>query len=144
MKLITVIEAPSNLGLKPSAAGKVPGVYRFPQAIRATDLYSHLAIDEIKRVDAPDYSPMSIQQRASATRRLSGVMQLTYHIPSSKRCVMHVFHWSSVVIAASFRDRLWHCGGWVVMGCCLLMVIRISRHRKLRRQVARRGWIWLW
>lgn len=56
-KPITVIEAPSNLGLKSPALGKIPGVHRLPDTLKATGLYSRLEVMAVHRVDAPAYRP---------------------------------------------------------------------------------------
>lgn len=54
---IAIIDAPSNLGLKPPAPGRAPGVIRLPEALRAADLVARLNALEAGRVAPPPYSP---------------------------------------------------------------------------------------
>jgi arginase len=54
---IVVLDAPSNLGLRPPAPGKVPGVYRLPAALRAQGLLARLGALDGGRVVPPAYSP---------------------------------------------------------------------------------------
>ncbi|WP_082639012.1 arginase family protein [Lysobacter antibioticus] len=54
---LVVIDAPSNLGLRPPAPGVEPGVRKLPEALRATGLLQRLRADDGGRVDAPPYSP---------------------------------------------------------------------------------------
>lgn len=54
---IVVIDAPSNLGLRPPAPGVEPGVRKLPEALRATGLLQRLRAHDGGRVDAPPYSP---------------------------------------------------------------------------------------
>ncbi|MGH8081780.1 MAG: arginase family protein [Lysobacter sp.] len=54
---IAVIDAPSNLGLRPPRPGVEPGVRRLPEALRATGLVQRLRARDAGRVEAPKYSP---------------------------------------------------------------------------------------
>ncbi|MEH6415919.1 arginase family protein [Pseudomonas sp. CGJS7] len=54
---IAVIDAPSNLGLRPPRPGVEPGVRRMPEALRATGLVERLRAHDAGRVEAPTYSP---------------------------------------------------------------------------------------
>ncbi|MGO1001353.1 arginase family protein [Lysobacter sp. CA196] len=54
---LVVIDAPSNLGLRPSAPGVEPGVRKLPEALRATGLLQRLRARDGGRVEAPPYSP---------------------------------------------------------------------------------------
>jgi arginase len=54
---ITVIGAPSNLGLRPPAAGRAPGVYRLAQTLRERGLVSRLGATDGGTVTPPPYSP---------------------------------------------------------------------------------------
>ena len=54
---IAVIDAPSNLGLRPPRPGVEPGVRRMPDALRATGLVQRLRGRDAGRVEAPAYSP---------------------------------------------------------------------------------------
>ncbi len=50
-----IIEAPSNLGLRPPAPGREPGVRRMPDALRAAGLHARLAPAAVRRVEPPPY-----------------------------------------------------------------------------------------
>ena len=54
---ITVIDAPSNLGLRPPAAGRAPGVYRLAQTLREQGIVSRLDAKDGGTVTPPHYSP---------------------------------------------------------------------------------------
>ncbi|MGO1070521.1 arginase family protein [Lysobacter sp. CA199] len=54
---IVVIDAPSNLGLRPPRPGVEPGVRRLPQALRAAGLARRLRARDAGEVAAPAYSP---------------------------------------------------------------------------------------
>ncbi|MBT2745957.1 MULTISPECIES: arginase family protein [unclassified Lysobacter] len=54
---IAVIDAPSNLGLRPPRPGVEPGVRRMPDALRATGLVQRLRARDAGRVEAQAYSP---------------------------------------------------------------------------------------
>jgi len=54
---ITVLDAPSNLGLRPPKPGVVPGTYRAPAALRARKLLERLGARDGGRVEPPAYSP---------------------------------------------------------------------------------------
>ena len=54
---IALIEAPTNLGLKPPAEGREPGVRRMPDALRALGLHEALGAESVERVEAPPYRP---------------------------------------------------------------------------------------
>src|SRR5687768_1867749 len=54
---IALLDAPSNLGLRPPAPGRIPGVYRLPDAIRVHGLLERLGAHDAGRVPAPPYSP---------------------------------------------------------------------------------------
>lgn len=56
-RTISVIEAPSNLGLMPPASGKAPGAAQAPSALKAAQLASRLRAVDGGRVDAPFYRP---------------------------------------------------------------------------------------
>jgi arginase len=55
--VIAVLDAPSVLGLRPPAPGKVPGARRLPEALRANRLLERLAAGDAGRVDPPPYAP---------------------------------------------------------------------------------------
>ncbi|MBN8735545.1 MAG: arginase family protein [Xanthomonadales bacterium] len=51
-----MLDAPSNLGLRPPQPGVEPGVNRLPEAIRATGLPERLRVQDMGRVLPPAYS----------------------------------------------------------------------------------------
>ncbi|WP_200957167.1 arginase family protein [Lysobacter sp. Root690] len=53
---LVLIDAPSNLGLRPPRPGVEPGVRRMPDALRATGLLRRLRAHDGGRVEAPAYS----------------------------------------------------------------------------------------
>jgi len=53
----TIIEAPSNLGLRPPRAGAAPGVRRLPEALAAAGLPAALSARWGGRVAPPPYAP---------------------------------------------------------------------------------------
>jgi arginase len=55
--MIAVLDAPSVLGLRPPAPGKVPGARRLPEALRSNRLVERLRARDAGRVDPPPYSP---------------------------------------------------------------------------------------
>lgn len=55
--MITVLDAPSVLGLRPPAPGRVPGARRLPEALRGNRLVERLQAADAGRVDPPPYSP---------------------------------------------------------------------------------------
>jgi len=54
---LTVIDAPSNLGLRPPAPGKEPGVSGMPDALRRWNLEERLGATDGGQVKAPPYDP---------------------------------------------------------------------------------------
>ena len=57
MSRISIIEAPSNLGLKPPSPGKEPGVVRLPQALKQAGLYQRLQANLAGSIAPLPYSP---------------------------------------------------------------------------------------
>lgn len=53
---VVVLDAPSNLGLKPQAPGREPGVRRMAAALRATGLLQRLGAEDGGLVPPPPYS----------------------------------------------------------------------------------------
>lgn len=53
---ISVLDAPSNLGLRPPQPDHLPGVWRLSAALRAQGLVQHLKAQEAGEVQAPAYS----------------------------------------------------------------------------------------
>ena len=56
LRPISIVEAPSNLGLRPSDTGKVPGVARLPAALKAAGLADRLGAANGGRVAPPPYA----------------------------------------------------------------------------------------
>jgi arginase len=54
---ITVIDAPSNLGLRPPVAGRAPGVHKLAQTLRQQSIVSRLDAMDGGGVTPPPYSP---------------------------------------------------------------------------------------
>ncbi len=54
---IAVVDAPSNLGLRPPGAGKVPGVYRLASSLRSWGIVSRLGALDGGGVAPPPYTP---------------------------------------------------------------------------------------
>jgi arginase len=57
MSRIAVLDAPSVLGLRPPAPGKVPGARRLPEALRRHHLLERLDAADAGRVEPPPYRP---------------------------------------------------------------------------------------
>jgi arginase len=55
--VIAVLDAPSVLGLRPPAPGRVPGARRLPEALRAHRLVERLRASDAGLVEPPPYSP---------------------------------------------------------------------------------------
>ena len=54
---IAVVDAPSNLGLRPPGADKVPGVYRLASSLRSRGIVTRLGALDGGGVSPPPYSP---------------------------------------------------------------------------------------
>jgi arginase len=54
---LSVLDAPSNLGLRPPRAGREPGVRRMAAALRATGLVARLGVESAGEVTPPPYAP---------------------------------------------------------------------------------------
>lgn len=54
---LSVLDAPSNLGLRPPREGREPGVRRMAAALRATGLLARLGAEDAGEVPPPRYSP---------------------------------------------------------------------------------------
>jgi arginase len=59
---IAVLDAPSNLGLRPPRPNHLPGVWRLPAALRANGLIERLDADDAGSVHSPEYSDEPDQQ----------------------------------------------------------------------------------
>ena len=57
MKPITLVRAPSNLGLRPLHAGHVPGAWRAPASLTSAGLLEALQPERIVDLERPGYSP---------------------------------------------------------------------------------------
>jgi arginase len=56
-KPLAMLDAPSNLGLRPPREGREPGVRRMAAALRATGLLARLGAEDAGEVPPPGYSP---------------------------------------------------------------------------------------
>jgi arginase len=56
-RALAVLDAPSVLGLRPPAPGRVPGARRLPEALRGNRLVERLGADDAGRVVPPPWSP---------------------------------------------------------------------------------------
>ena len=56
-RVLAVLDAPSVLGLRPPAPGRVPGARRLPEALRGHRLLERLGAADAGRVEPPPYSP---------------------------------------------------------------------------------------
>jgi arginase len=74
-KTISIIDAPSNLGLKPPSFNKQPGVFRLPEALRAAGIMSGLNAAAGGRVIPlpymPDIDPATGVRNAQSIRKFS-------------------------------------------------------------------------
>jgi arginase len=61
----TVLDAPSNLGLRPPSPGVEPGTRRLADALRACGLVEALGARDAGRVEAPPYADTVAQNRAA-------------------------------------------------------------------------------
>ena len=52
-----VVDAPSNLGLRPPSPGTIPGCWRLPEALRREGIVARLSAADGGRVEPPPYSP---------------------------------------------------------------------------------------
>ncbi|MDQ2878918.1 MAG: arginase family protein [Pseudomonadota bacterium] len=72
---MVLIDAPSNLGLRPLHPGHIPGAWRAPDALRAAGLERALPFRHIERLARPDYhadaQPGSRIRNGVAIRRFS-------------------------------------------------------------------------
>ena len=72
---LTIVGAPSNLGLKPPAAGKEPGVRYMAQVLRERGIVQRLQAEDGGTVAAPKYGstidPSTNIRNASAIREYS-------------------------------------------------------------------------
>jgi arginase len=56
-RAVAVLDAPSVMGLRPPAPGRVPGARRLPEALRGNRLVERLGAADAGGVPAPPYSP---------------------------------------------------------------------------------------
>ncbi|NPC47128.1 arginase family protein [Corallococcus sp. AB032C] len=54
---ISVLDAPSNLGLRPASPGAIPGVFQLPRVLRAQGIVARLGAEDAGVVTPPAYSP---------------------------------------------------------------------------------------
>lgn len=71
MKAFAILDAPSNLGLRPLRPGHIPGVYKLPDALRRQNLVARLDAYDAGRVPAPPYTTQ--RDDASGFRNGQGI-----------------------------------------------------------------------
>lgn len=84
-KPLSIIEAPSNLGLMPTASGREPGTRKAPDTLRKLGLHERLGPVEVLDVPAPPYEPddgrrinlRNIAAIAEHARRLADAVETT-------------------------------------------------------------------
>ncbi len=70
-KPIAIVEAPSNLGLKPPSPGREPGTARAPAALRRAGLHEFVSPTRVVRVEAPAYA--ADENRAVNVRNMAAI-----------------------------------------------------------------------
>jgi arginase len=70
-KPIAIVEAPSNLGLKPPSPGREPGTARAPDALRRAGFHDLISASRIVRIEAPAYS--ADENRAINVRNMAAI-----------------------------------------------------------------------
>ena len=75
-----VIDAPSNLGLRPPSPGTIPGCRRLPEALRREGVVARLGATDGGRVEPPPYTP---DRDATGTR--NGLAIADYSVTLAKR-----------------------------------------------------------
>ena len=70
-KPIAIVEAPSNLGLKPPSPGREPGTARAPAALRRAGLHELVSPTRVVRVEAPAYA--ADENRAVNVRNVAAI-----------------------------------------------------------------------
>jgi arginase len=72
-KPIAIVEAPSNLGLKPPSPGREPGAGRAPAALRRAGLHELVSPTRVVRVDPPAYA--ADENRAVNVRNMAAIAE---------------------------------------------------------------------
>jgi hypothetical protein len=54
---VVVVDAPSNLGLRPPSPGAIPGCWRLPEVLRQQGIVARLGANDGGRVQPPPYTP---------------------------------------------------------------------------------------
>jgi arginase len=70
-KPIAIVEAPSNLGLKPPSPGRVPGTAQAPTALQRAGLHERVSPTRVVRVEASTYAPD--ENRAVNVRNVAAI-----------------------------------------------------------------------
>ncbi len=114
MRRIAVLDAPSNLGLRPPTATSVPGCAKAPGALRDHGLLARLGARDAgcltpPRYDPGDWRPGDGVCHADADRRvLAGV----WPTGSARSSTPGSSRWCSAATARSCSARRWRCTGW--------------------------------
>lgn len=70
---VVIVEAPSNLGLKPPAPGREPGTRRAPDVLRSLGLHDALVPRRVARVEAAPYA--ADRDRAVNVRNMAAIAE---------------------------------------------------------------------
>jgi arginase len=84
---VTVLDAPSNLGLMPPAPGKEPGVRFLPTALRERDLVRRIHANDAGNVPAPSYDPAV--DRRSGIRNAVAIASFTEDLAGRVTALLH-------------------------------------------------------
>jgi arginase len=69
MKALAILNAPSNLGLRPLHPGDIPGASKLPDALRRQNLVARLDAYDAGRVPAPAYTMQRDDARGFRNRQ---------------------------------------------------------------------------
>lgn len=83
---LTILDAPSNLGLKPPAKGQQPGVRRLPDVLRADRLLDRLGAADGGRVEAPVYE-FSVDA-ATGIRNAQGIATYSHALAAAIQAIV--------------------------------------------------------
>jgi arginase len=77
MRPVSLLEAPSNLGLRPPEEGSVPGCYKLPGALRDTCLLDDVLTDHLGVVTPPRYRAA---RQPGKVRNCAAIADYTIHL----------------------------------------------------------------
>ena len=125
-KPIAIVEAPSNLGLKPPSPGREPGTARAPAALRSAGLHELISPTRVVRVEAPAYA--ADENRAVNVRNVAAIADYSRKLADAWAGVFPAasFRWCLAAIAASFSATCSASGGGANPGSSTSTGTRIS------------------